>query len=161
LDLHVSSNADPGAVAAGIVRALVEEGQAVLKAGGGAALFVAMSAVVRARQQLKAEHAMDVLMVPQVCGRRCDVLRAAHSSALCTCLVRCLSNLVSTGVACAPGLMQWVTEDTRAALGRESKFLQFNLLPAGLHGVMEGLAHALRQPAVVPVPAPELCPASP
>lgn len=27
--------------------------------------------------------------------------------------------------------LQWITEDTRAALGRESKFLRFNILPCG------------------------------
>ncbi len=40
--------------------------QAVMKAGGGRALFVAMAAVVQARQHLKAYCMMDVALVPQV-----------------------------------------------------------------------------------------------
>ena len=31
--------------------------------------------------------------------------------------------------------LQWITEDTRAELGRESKFLRFNILPCAPNGV--------------------------
>mmetsp|Transcript_15622 Transcript_15622/g.27020 ORF Transcript_15622/g.27020 Transcript_15622/m.27020 type:complete len:332 (-) Transcript_15622:1152-2147(-) len=63
-DLHVSSNSDPQAMAATIIRKLRERGQAVLKAGGSSALRVAMAAVIEARRQLKAVGS-DVLLVPQ------------------------------------------------------------------------------------------------
>ncbi|GFH11769.1 uncharacterized protein HaLaN_07325 [Haematococcus lacustris] len=38
---------------------------AVMKAGGQAALFVAMTAVVGARRRLKREHAQDIMLMPQ------------------------------------------------------------------------------------------------
>ena len=30
----------------------------------------------------------------------------------------------------------WITEDTMVALGRESKFLRFNILPCAMNGPM-------------------------
>lgn len=108
-ELNVSSASDPNSMANAIIRIIKERGQAVMKAGGGNALFVAMSAVINARNRLKRNHDMDIMLVPQ-----------------------------------------WVTEDTRSSLGRESKFLRFNILPCGKHGVQE-------QPdaAVKPVPPPQ------
>jgi hypothetical protein len=32
----------------------------------------------------------------------------------------------------------WITEDTLSTLGRESKFLRFNLLPCALNGPLMG-----------------------
>lgn len=87
--------------------------QAIMKAGGGCALFVAMTAVLRARHMLKTVHHMDVMMVPQ-----------------------------------------WITEDTTTTLGRESKFLQFTLLPSGLHGVLPAAQQATRQPAIAMIQPP-------
>ncbi len=52
---------------------------------------------------------------------------------------------------CLVALAQWITEDTRATLGRESKFVQFNVLPSGLHGV---LTDGSWQPAIVPMQPP-------
>lgn len=112
MNLHVSSNSDTMALATSIVRTVVERGQAVLKAGGGCALFVAMTAVMHARQQLKAFHLTDIALVPQ-----------------------------------------WITEDTRASLGRESKFLEFRILPSGMCNVMPGIEGAARQPAIRAVTA--------
>lgn len=43
-----------------------------MKAGGKDAMFVAMTAVINARRRLKKNHAMDVMLVPQV-GERHDV----------------------------------------------------------------------------------------
>mmetsp|Transcript_15174 Transcript_15174/g.37799 ORF Transcript_15174/g.37799 Transcript_15174/m.37799 type:complete len:386 (-) Transcript_15174:1128-2285(-) len=114
-DLNVSQGSDPNAMANAIIRIVKERGQAVMKAGGGQALYVAMTAVINARRRLKRNHGMDVMLVPQ-----------------------------------------WITEDTRATLGRESKFLRFNVLPCGLNGMA---AHAAA--AIVPLQAPaELTPSA-
>lgn len=108
-DLNVSQGSDPNAMANAIIRIVKERGQAVMKAGGGNALFVAMTAVVNARRRLKKGHGIDVMLVPQ-----------------------------------------WITEDTRERLGRESKFLRFNILPCAIPGreVQEGTA------AIAPLPPP-------
>lgn len=101
-DLNVSHGSDPNSMANAIIRIVKERGQAVMKAGGGQAMFVAMTAVINARRRLKRNHSMDVMLVPQ-----------------------------------------WITEDTRATLGRESKFLRFNILPCGLNGTTPHEAAAI------------------
>jgi len=36
-----------------------------MKAGGGSAIFVAMTAVINARRRLKRSHSLDLMLVPQ------------------------------------------------------------------------------------------------
>ncbi|KAL6760656.1 hypothetical protein V8C86DRAFT_1058431 [Haematococcus lacustris] len=64
-DLNVSCTSDPTAIANAVIRIILDRGQAVMKAGGQAALFVAMTAVVGARRRLKREHAQDIMLMPQ------------------------------------------------------------------------------------------------
>ncbi len=66
--------------------------------------------------------------------------------------------VVVSGGACVRVCVQWITEDTRAKLGRESKFVQFLVLPAGLHGVAAGDPAAPRQPAFAPLCAAAAAP---
>lgn len=63
-DLNVSRGSNANAMANAIIRILKERGQAVMKAGGSEAIFIAMSAVVNARFRLKRSHNMDAMVVP-------------------------------------------------------------------------------------------------
>lgn len=95
--LNVARGSDVHKMASAIMAVMLDRGQAVMKAAGGEAIFVAMSAVVNARQRLVAKHGFDLM------------LAAA-----------------------------WITEDTVSTMGRESKFLRFNVLrtePAGPKGL--------------------------
>ncbi|GLI64387.1 hypothetical protein VaNZ11_007653 [Volvox africanus] len=91
--LNVARGSDVHKMASAIIAVMLDRGQAVMKAAGSEAIFVAMSAVVNARHRLIAKHGFDLM------------LAAA-----------------------------WITEDTISTMGRESKFLRFNVLktePAG------------------------------
>ncbi|KAG2440756.1 hypothetical protein HXX76_003613 [Chlamydomonas incerta] len=91
--LNVARGSDVHKMASAVIAVMLDRGQAVMKAAGAEAIFVAMSAVVNARHRLVAKHGFDLM------------LAAA-----------------------------WITEDTQATMGRESKFLRFNILktePAG------------------------------
>ncbi|KXZ53951.1 hypothetical protein GPECTOR_6g869 [Gonium pectorale] len=91
--LNVARGSDVHKMAGAIIAVMLDRGQAVMKAAGSDAIFVAMSAVVAARHRLVSKHGFDLM------------LAAA-----------------------------WITEDTVATMGRESKFLRFNILktePAG------------------------------
>ncbi|GIL83570.1 hypothetical protein Vretifemale_12357 [Volvox reticuliferus] len=91
--LNVARGSDVHKMASAIIAVMLDRGQAVMKAAGSEAIFVAMSAVVNARHRLIAKHGFDLM------------LAAA-----------------------------WITEDTVSTMGRESKFLRFNVLktePAG------------------------------
>ncbi|KAG1664606.1 hypothetical protein FOA52_004481 [Chlamydomonas sp. UWO 241] len=92
-DLNVSRSSNAHTMANAIIRILKERGQAVMKAGGSDAIFIAMSALAHARARLKRKHAMDAMVVPA-----------------------------------------WITENTVDTLGRESKFLRFNVLPCPVGG---------------------------
>ncbi|EFJ48063.1 hypothetical protein VOLCADRAFT_117671 [Volvox carteri f. nagariensis] len=91
--LNVARGSDVHKMASAIIAVMLDRGQAVMKAAGTEAIFVAMSAVVNARHRLILKHGFDLM------------LAAA-----------------------------WITEDTVTVMGRESKFLRFNILktePAG------------------------------
>ncbi|GIL52173.1 hypothetical protein Vafri_8115 [Volvox africanus] len=91
--LNVARGSDVHKMASAIIAVMLDRGQAVMKAAGSEAIFVAMSAVVNARHRLIAKQGFDLM------------LAAA-----------------------------WITEDTLSTMGRESKFLRFNVLktePAG------------------------------
>jgi len=99
-DLNVSRSSDPNAMANAIIRVVKERGQAVMKAGGADAIFVAMTAVINARRRLKRNHNSDIMLVPA-----------------------------------------WITEDTVSSLGRESKFLRFNILSCPTNGPLDRTVH--------------------
>lgn len=92
-DLNVSRSSDVNKMANAIISVVLARGQAVMKAAGGEAIFVAMSAVVNARHRLIQKHSFDL-----------------HLAAA------------------------WITEDTVSTLGRESKFLRFNILKTETNG---------------------------
>jgi len=64
-DLNVSTSSDPNKIANAIICIVKERGQAIMKAGGGNALHVAMTAVINARRRLKRSHSLDLMLVPQ------------------------------------------------------------------------------------------------
>lgn len=92
-DLNVGRRSNVQATAGAMIRAVMAKGQAVVKAGGSEAIFIAMSALVAARSTLKRNYGWDVMAVPA-----------------------------------------WISQDTLSSLGRESKFLRFNVLPCPVHG---------------------------
>jgi stage V sporulation protein SpoVS len=61
-DLNVSAASDPNKIANAVICIVKERGQAVMKAGGGNALHVAMSAIINARRRLKRSHKMDLMV---------------------------------------------------------------------------------------------------
>lgn len=91
-ELCVSGNSDANRIANAIISVVLGRGQAVMKAGGSAALHVAMAAIINARHRLK-KRGVDIMAVPR-----------------------------------------FITEDTSASLGRESKFIKFNLLRCQVNG---------------------------
>jgi len=92
-DLNVSRTSDVVKMANAIVSIVLDRKQAVMKAGGKDAVFVAMAAVVQARKRLLKTKNMDVMLVPS-----------------------------------------FVTENTAVSLGRESKFIKFNVIVCEPHG---------------------------
>lgn len=92
-DLNVSRASDPNKMANAILSIVLTRGQAIMKAGGAEALFIAMSSVIKARNRLKRNHHLDIMLLPT-----------------------------------------FITEDTTSSLGRESKFLKFNILPCPVNG---------------------------
>ncbi|GFR51856.1 hypothetical protein Agub_g14326 [Astrephomene gubernaculifera] len=106
--LNVARGSDPHKMAGAIIAVMLDRGQAVMKAAGSDAIFVAMSAVVDARHRLVARHGFDLMLTAS-----------------------------------------WTTEDTVAAMGRESKFLRFNILKTEPAGPRSGVLPALPHPAAV------------
>lgn len=63
-DLNVSRASNANAMANAIIKIIKQRGQAVMKAGGSEAIFIAMSALVNARNRLKRMHRMDAMALP-------------------------------------------------------------------------------------------------
>lgn len=101
-DLNVSRKSDVHKMANAVMRVVLERGQAVMKAAGGEAIFVAVSAVVNASHRLIQKQEGGLM------------------------------------VAAA-----WITEDTKEALGRESKFLRLNVLRCEPNGPKSHVAPVL------------------
>ncbi|KAG2442010.1 hypothetical protein HYH02_009802 [Chlamydomonas schloesseri] len=112
--LNVARGSDVHKMASAIIAVMLDRGQAVMKAAGAEAIFVAMSAVVNARHRLVAKHGFDLM------------LAAA-----------------------------WITEDTQATMGRESKFLRFNILKTEPAGPKSLVAPTL--PAGLELMCPAMC----
>jgi stage V sporulation protein SpoVS len=86
-DLNVSSSSDPNKIANAVICIIKERGQAVMKAGGGNALFVAMSAIINARRRLKRNHHMDLMV--SVAGKlRTQLGPASTRISRCCCTTR-------------------------------------------------------------------------
>lgn len=92
-DLNVSKSSDVNKMANAVISIVLDREQAVMKAGGSSAIYVAMSAIINARKRLQARHGLDLMLVPS-----------------------------------------FITEDTSSTLGRESKFLRFNILKCEPNG---------------------------
>ena len=91
-DISVGKRSDIFSTANAIIRAVAAKGHAVMKAGGSDAVFVAMSSLTSARQELKT-RAEDLMAIAQ-----------------------------------------WKTGDTCGHLGRETKYLRFDILPCPVGG---------------------------
>ena len=146
-DLNVGRGSSAMSMANTIVRVVRERGQVVMKAGGADAIFVALSALVAARRKLKTSSAVSTVpimssnlpSIPPAASTPFDPASEASGGALL--LSRSAASpataAVSTGwIADLMAVPRWITEDTVGTLGRESKFLQFNILPCPANGPM-------------------------
>ena len=97
-----------------------------MKAGGADAIFVALSAVIAARRRIKL-GAGGSGAAQAVAAEPGPAPGAAASTS---------SYSSSSIIADLMAVPRWITEDTVGTLGRESKFLQFNILPCPANGPM-------------------------